>query len=137
MGSLSFGISELMNESAAGWFKLLNQVLKSPYRSNLALPIQEEGEFYNINIPPEYEDEVEKVRNKMEDNHVSLSSNVIFDNCGHFQVGEAARAAAKEKVEKKDALKSAAAELAQRDVIKASDFNFLTVLGKGSFGKVS
>ncbi|PAV69648.1 hypothetical protein WR25_25058 isoform D [Diploscapter pachys] len=120
MGSLSFGISELMNESAAGWFKLLNQVLKSPYRSNLALPIQEEGEFYNINIPPEYEDEVEKVRNKMEDNHV----------------GEAARAAAKEKVEKKDALKSAAAELAQRDVIKASDFNFLTVLGKGSFGKV-
>uniref|UniRef100_A0A914UW81 protein kinase C n=1 Tax=Plectus sambesii TaxID=2011161 RepID=A0A914UW81_9BILA len=70
MGSMSFGISELMKEPIDGWFKLLNE---------------EEGEFYNIPIPPEDEDEVERLRNKME---------------------------------------------------KASDFTFLTVLGKGSFGKV-
>ena len=47
------------------------------FKPNLA-NIQEEGEFYNINIPPEYEDEVEKVRNKMEDNHVNLFSQRHF-----------------------------------------------------------
>lgn len=62
MGSLSFGISELMKEAASGWYKLLSA---------------EEGEFYNINITPEYDEDMEKVRKKMNENFVSISSNAI------------------------------------------------------------
>ncbi|CAJ0561184.1 unnamed protein product, partial [Mesorhabditis spiculigera] len=94
---MSFGISELIKEGVAGWFKLLNE---------------EEGEFYNIPIPPEDEEEFEKMRKKMED----CNSN-------------------REKTPPKprDMTKS---PTLKSDVIKAADFNFITVLGKGSFGKV-
>jgi serine/threonine protein kinase len=99
MGSLSFGISELMKEPVDGWFKLLND---------------EEGEYYNIQIPPEDEAEVEKLRKKMADLHSN-------------------------KTDKSKSRQKSSASLTQSqrgDVVKASDFNFLTVLGKGSFGKV-
>uniref|UniRef100_F1KWE3 Protein kinase C n=1 Tax=Ascaris suum TaxID=6253 RepID=F1KWE3_ASCSU len=97
MGSLSFGISELIKEPVEGWYKLLNA---------------EEGEYYNIGIPPEDEEEVERVRKKMKELDTSRD---------------------KEKPKQKECPKT---WQQQRDVIKASDFTFLTVLGKGSFGKV-
>ncbi|KAJ8952005.1 hypothetical protein NQ318_023445 [Aromia moschata] len=76
MGSLSFGISEILKAPADGWFKLLTQ---------------EEGEFYN-----------------------------------------------KASITKKPSLlvdKDVPHNMGKKDIIRASDFNFLMVLGKGSFGK--
>ncbi|KHJ95989.1 hypothetical protein OESDEN_04058 [Oesophagostomum dentatum] len=97
MGSLSFGISELLLEPASGWFKLLNA---------------EEGEYYNINIPPEYEEEMEKIRRKMEAvKEFGSVSRTLTDS-------------------------SRLSSASQSQLIKESDFTFLSVLGKGSFGKV-
>uniref|UniRef100_A0A803YBV0 protein kinase C n=1 Tax=Meleagris gallopavo TaxID=9103 RepID=A0A803YBV0_MELGA len=88
MGSLSFGISELQKSGVDGWFKLLSQ---------------EEGEYFNVPVPPEGEEGNEELRQKFEKMTNAISK---FDNNG------------------------------SRDRMKLSDFNFLMVLGKGSFGKV-
>uniref|UniRef100_A0A8C3R310 Protein kinase C n=1 Tax=Cyanoderma ruficeps TaxID=181631 RepID=A0A8C3R310_9PASS len=80
MGSLSFGVSELMKMPASGWYKLLNQ---------------EEGEYYNVPIPDADEDGNAELRQKFEVRikHRCVQLNIL------------------------------------------TDFNFLMVLGKGSFGK--
>ncbi|CAK1579969.1 unnamed protein product [Parnassius mnemosyne] len=96
MGSLSFGISEVMKAPAEGWFKLLTQ---------------EEGEFYNVPVPEEGAD-LAQLKTQM----------------------KATSVAARRPQPPPD--REVPHNMAAADVIRASDFNFLMVLGKGSFGKV-
>jgi hypothetical protein len=49
MGSLSFGISEIMKDPVDGWFKLL---------------IKEEGDYYNVPVPSD--DNINQLKNKLE-----------------------------------------------------------------------
>uniref|UniRef100_K1RBP7 protein kinase C n=1 Tax=Magallana gigas TaxID=29159 RepID=K1RBP7_MAGGI len=90
MGSLSFGISELLKENQDDWYKLLNQ---------------EEGEFYGI---PVTDDAIANMND--------LRKNLPKPPPQHVDVSRGTGS--------------------KQDTVRATDFNFLTVLGKGSFGKV-
>ncbi|XP_052238872.1 calcium-dependent protein kinase C-like isoform X2 [Dreissena polymorpha] len=93
MGSLSFGISEIMKEPAEGWFKLLSQ---------------EEGEFYGVPVVDDVSANIQMCRSRMEET----------------------------KIDKRPTPMNLPQNVSKQDNVRASDFNFLTVLGKGSFGKV-
>nr|CAB3265160.1 protein kinase C alpha type [Phallusia mammillata] len=102
MGSLSFGISELMKSPVKGWYKLLSQ---------------QEGEFYNVPILEEGE-EMDALTQKLENQRIE------------------------EEREREEARKNRIEQNRQQpgnkhfQNIKPSDFHFLHVLGRGSFGKV-
>uniref|UniRef100_A0A8C5BTH0 Protein kinase C n=1 Tax=Gadus morhua TaxID=8049 RepID=A0A8C5BTH0_GADMO len=105
MGSLSFGISELQKLGVDGWFKLLSQ---------------EEGEYFNVPVPPEGEEGNEELRQKFE---VCTRACVCIGPSKHNE-GSSANDPGRFDSN------------GNQDRVKLSDFNFLMVLGKGSFGKV-
>jgi len=106
MGSMSFGISEIIKSSQDGWFKFLTA---------------EEGEFYNVPVPAEGEDLTNKLKKMRGD---SLDDEMY----------DGGKSSDKQGLSKQDPL--IPHNMKGQDMIRATDFNFLMVLGKGSFGKV-
>jgi len=92
---MSFGISEIIKTPQDGWFKFLTL---------------EEGEFYNVPVPPE---------------GVDLTANLKRQR---------KTTDSQKSVIKQDPM--VPPNMRGKDLIRATDFNFLMVLGKGSFGKV-
>lgn len=89
----------------------VSELMKNPMEGWFKLLNEEEGEFYNIPIPKE--GEMEDLRRKM---------------------AESARLRDEERAEKAE--RETPEAPANKDVIRSTDFNYITVLGKGSFGKV-
>ncbi|CAH1794655.1 unnamed protein product [Owenia fusiformis] len=88
----------------------ISELAKDPAEGWYKLLNQEEGEFYSLPCPEEVGPNVADLREKFE------MQNIMDQKA-------------------KDARMNLAG-VAHGDVIRASDFNFLMVLGKGSFGKV-
>lgn len=92
----------------------ISEIIKSPVEGWFKLLSEEEGEFYNVPVSDGIDTEVfrKQIRQK---------ASVISSNKPR-EVSEFDR--------------EIPHNMSRKDVIRATDFNFLMVLGKGSFGKV-
>lgn len=103
-----------------GWFKLLTA---------------EEGEFYNVPVPDEGTDLVQlKSQMRVSENKSYLkNSNRIFSFI--IQLIALQKTSITKKITSVD--RDLPHNMSKKDMIRSTDFNFLMVLGKGSFGKVN
>ncbi|CAN0311697.1 protein kinase C alpha type-like isoform X1 [Lampetra fluviatilis] len=96
----------------------VSELLKAPANGWYKLLSQEEGEYYNVPIAPDIEDGDTEMRRKFE----------------KARLGPSVKPRGSD--ERRANSLSAILNNANVDRVKADDFNFLMVLGKGSFGKV-
>merc|ERR1719244_223460 len=88
----------------------VSEIIKQPVTGWYKLLTQEEGEYYNVPVPAEGEDlaaNIKKLRRQSEQKPKTIKHDPLVP---HNMKG--------------------------KDIIRAQDFNYLMVLGKGSFGKV-
>ena len=88
----------------------ISEILKNPCDGWFKLLTAEEGEFYNVPVPDDSTD-LAQLKMQMRKTSITKKAPVITDKDMPHNMGK-------------------------KDVIRATDFNFLMVLGKGSFGKV-
>lgn len=114
-----FIIPNVFQNPAEGWFKLLTA---------------EEGEFYNVPVPEEGTDLVQlksqmRVCSQFDDKKKLTTRGYVKSNL----------IPQKTSITKKmpsSTDKDLPHNMSKKDLIRSTDFNFLMVLGKGSFGKV-
>lgn len=87
----------------------ISEIVKEPADGWFKLLSQEEGEFYGIPVTDDVTQNIQMLRSKME--------KAVIDN-------------------QPPQVDMVGQNMSKQDIVRASDFNFLTVLGKGSFGKV-
>lgn len=88
----------------------ISEIIKNPANGWYKLLTAEEGEFYNVPVPDDDTD-LAHLKIQMRKTSITKKAPVITDKDVPHNMGK-------------------------KDVIRATDFNFLMVLGKGSFGKV-
>ncbi|TPP39590.1 Serine/threonine kinase [Fasciola gigantica] len=116
MGSFSFGVSEVIKEPVSSWFKLLNQ---------------EEGEFYALPCIDEAGAAICELRKRMEKEKLNPAACLLRDlrlSTEQFRLADEKR----NRAEHSDS----GSQRHKPDIPRWSDFKFLVVLGRGSFGKV-
>ncbi|XP_074598429.1 calcium-dependent protein kinase C-like [Brevipalpus obovatus] len=141
MGSLSFGISEIVKNPVEGWFKLLTE---------------EEGEFYNVMIPPAGQELVETYNrainlsrsfvppdSKQTSKTTSTSTSTTTSSSSSSSTTSSTtttnittRTSSSETDSGNVKKSPPSSDGGKKKPISADEFNFLMVLGKGSFGKV-